>query len=239
MADVRLAMDSATTRLSVALARPGHPPVVHTVDGPRQHAAALLPLIDQGLAELGATADELRTVVLADGPGSFTGLRVGAAVAKALSRAGAVRLFTAPSLLVRAAGLVRGARDRSVLAVSHALRGEVYAGIWRFESGRITTVMAPRAIDAQRVPALAPVDQAIGEAPEEIGTALRARGLHLVTPGLPSAVTLLELMDRDGGCREIMAPDAWEPEYGRPAEAQAKWERTHGRTLPDSPGRIS
>ncbi len=68
---------------------------------------------------------------------------------------------------------------------------------------------------------------------------MRARGLHLVTPGLPSAVTLLELMDRDGGCREIIAPDAWEPEYGRPAEAQAKWERTHGRTLPDSPDRIS
>ena len=238
MADVSLAMDTASTRLSVALVRPGHPPVVHTVDGPRQHAAALLPLIDQGLAELGATADELRTVVLADGPGSFTGLRVGAAVAKALSRAGAVRLFTAPSLLVRAAGL-EGAQGRSVLAVSHALRGEVYAGIWRFESGRITTVMTPRAIDAQGVLVLAPVDQAIGEAPEEIGAALRARGLHLVTPGLPSAVTLLELMDRDGGCREIIAPDAWEPEYGRPAEAQAKWERTHGRTLPDSPGRIS
>ena len=238
MADVRLAMDSATTRLSVALARPGHPPVVHTVDGPRQHAAALLPLIDQGLAELGATADQLRTVVLADGPGSFTGLRVGAAVAKALSRAGAVRLFTAPSLLVRAAGL-EGAQGRSVLAVSHALRGEVYAGIWRFESGRITTVMAPRAIDAQGVLVLAPVDQAIGEAPEEIGTALRTRGLDLVTPGLPSAVTLLELMDCDDGCREIIAPDAWEPEYGRPAEAQARWERTHGRTLPDSPGRIS
>ncbi len=237
MAEVRLAMDTATTRLSVALALPGRPPVVRTVDGPRQHAAALLPLIDQGLAELGATANDLRTVVLADGPGSFTGLRVGAAVAKALSRAGAVRLFTAPSLLVRAAGL-KGAQDRSVLAVSHALRGEVYAGIWRFQSDRITTLVSPRAMDLQGVLALAPVDQAIGEAPEAIGAALQARGLLLVTPGLPSAVTLLDLMNREGGCHEITAPVAWEPEYGRPAEAQAKWERIHGRTLPDSPGRI-
>jgi hypothetical protein len=28
----------------------------------------------------------------------------------------------------------------------------------------------------------------------------------------------------------------FEPHYGRPAEAAAKWERDHGRPLPDSPG---
>jgi len=47
----------------------------------------------------------------------------------------------------------------------------------------------------------------------------------------PGAESLLGLVARDGLGRRVAPPD--EPAYGRPAEAQAKWEARHGRPLPD------
>jgi len=48
----------------------------------------------------------------------------------------------------------------------------------------------------------------------------------------PPAVSLLALLRRDGAAT-IIDPATGEPVYGRPAEAQAKWEARHGRPLPD------
>ena len=47
------------------------------------------------------------------------------------------------------------------------------------------------------------------------------------------ARALLALDGRPGGVVEVADPSSWQPMYGRPAEAQAVWERTHGRALPD------
>ena len=47
---------------------------------------------------------------------------------------------------------------------------------------------------------------------------------------------LLALVGVRGGAARIESVQAWEPVYGRPAEAQARWETTHGRPLPDSVG---
>jgi len=47
------------------------------------------------------------------------------------------------------------------------------------------------------------------------------------------ALLLLRLIGLSGGVRRISDPRRWEPDYGRPAEAQVQWERTHGRPLPN------
>ena len=95
-----LAIDTATDQASVALGLPGQLLARETIAGARKHAAALLPAIESCLTRLGAGYGEIEGVVLADGPGSFTGLRVGASVAKALIRARPMPLWVAPSLLV-------------------------------------------------------------------------------------------------------------------------------------------
>ena len=55
--------------------------------------------------------------------------------------------------------------------------------------------------------------------------------------GAPSAAALLDLRGRPGVATPIPDVAAFEPTYGRKAEAQVKWEREHGRPLPDPPGR--
>jgi tRNA threonylcarbamoyladenosine biosynthesis protein TsaB len=233
-----LAMDTATDRASVAIGALGAEPLEENITGARRHAASLLPAIQTLLRRAGISLDHLEGIVLSDGPGSFTGLRVGASVAKALARARALPLWTAPSLLVRAVGLA--ATDALVLAVANALRGDVYAAAYRFFPNRIDMALAP---SVQR-----PADLitgglrphvGVGEAPPEILSVLEGWiGRPIIGPpdGSPRAAHLLQLVGRPGGAVPVDAPREWEPVYGRPAEAQARWEMTHGRPLPDSVG---
>ena len=232
---VRLAIDSTSDRLSIAADRDGGMPESASLQGARRHAGALLPMIDDVLLRIGATARDVATVAVADGPGSFTGIRVSFAAAKALAAEGAT-LVTAPSLLVRAVGSGPSQPPQPpqppqrVLAMSSALRGEVYAGIWHLDLNHIAEIMAPRTISARDIPSLPPFDRAVGDGPEDFLAAVHARREW------PDAATLLRLIDVPGGARVIAAPLDFEPHYGRPAEAAAKWEREHGRPLPDSPG---
>ncbi|MEO8090910.1 MAG: tRNA (adenosine(37)-N6)-threonylcarbamoyltransferase complex dimerization subunit type 1 TsaB [Gemmatimonadales bacterium] len=233
-----LAIETATDSVSVALGLPGADPLEENVAGARRHAAALLPMIQTLLRRAGASLDDVTGIVLSDGPGSFTGLRVGASVAKALVHARDIPLWVAPSLLVRAAGVAR--EDAVVLAISGALRGEVYAAAYRFLPDRVHTELAPSVrhpdelVRGGLVPGIV-----VGEAPGDIIAVLEAwSGRPVIGPpdGSPHAGRLLGLVGRSGGARRIEAVAGWEPVYGRPAEAQARWEMVHGRPLPDSVG---
>ncbi len=234
---ITLALDTATARLTLAVTD-GTTVVSRSLDGSRGHAAAVLALADEALGELGATAGGINNILTGDGPGSFTGLRVTAAVAKALTwqRPG-VAWRTAPSLLIRAAGHVPAAGGR-VMALSDALRGELYAGAWGFADGRVEPIGgAPRTVKPEQLGAFAAVDVVVGSIPERLLDAVRqATGRDPVVgdPALPDAVELLRLGGLEGATRMVADPAAWQPVYGRPAEAQAVWERKHGRPLPAS-----
>ena len=235
-----LALDTATDRASVALGTPGERSAVveEHMSGARRHAAAILPLIQELLRRVGSKLEDLQGVALSDGPGSFTGLRVGASVAKALVHARRLPLWTAPSLLVRAAGVAR--TDALVLAVSNALRGEVYAAAYRFTADAIRTELIPSVRrPADIVAGTLRPDIVVGEAPAPAVALLEQwAGSPVIGPpdGAPQAARLLDLIGRPGGAHEIEAVTHWEPLYGRPAEAQARWETAHGRPLPDSVG---
>jgi tRNA threonylcarbamoyladenosine biosynthesis protein TsaB len=233
-----LALDTATDRASLALGLPGGEALEESIGGARRHAAGLLPAVQRLLQRAGASLDDLRGIALSDGPGSFTGLRVGASVAKALVQARSLPLWTAPSLLVRAAGVACG--NELVLAVANALRGEVYAAAYRFLPEGIQTELIPSVRRPEELvgSGLKPA-AVVGEAPAEIVAILEHWvGKQIIGPpeGSPRAARLLDLMGQRGGARQVDAVREWEPVYGRPAEAQARWESAHGRPLPDSVG---
>jgi tRNA threonylcarbamoyladenosine biosynthesis protein TsaB len=235
-----LALDTATDQASLALGVSGAVPVEESVGGSRRHAASLIPVIQSLLRRAGASLDDLEGIVLSDGPGSFTGLRVGASVAKALVQARGLELWTAPSLLVRAAGVAH--RHEAVLAVSNALRGEVYAAAYRFQPDGIRTELAPSVRRPEDLvgSGLRP-GVVVGEAPGEIlATLEKWVGQPVVGPpeASPRAALLLEMIGRPGGASRVEAVRDWEPVYGRPAEAQARWEIAHGRPLSDSVGSL-
>jgi tRNA threonylcarbamoyladenosine biosynthesis protein TsaB len=233
-----LAIDTATDLASVALEVPGAITLEETITGARRHAAGLLPAIKALLQRAKATLDDVSGIALSDGPGSFTGLRVGAAVAKALVQARGLPLCIAPSLMVRAAGVAQG--EGLVLAVANALRGEVYAAAYRFLPERIAVELPPLVrrpgefLDSALRPTVV-----VGDAPPEIVAALeRWSGRSVIAPpaGSPRASKLFGLIGKSGGATRVDRVHEWEPVYGRPAEAQARWEIAHGRPLPDPAG---
>lgn len=232
-----LALDCASERCTLALSD-GTTVVSRFVDGPRRHATEVLGLVDEALEAFGAAPRDLGRVLTGDGPGSFTGLRVAGAVAQALVWGRpAVEWEVAPSLLVRAAAHVPDGGG-SVLACADALRGELYAGCWRVGPASVLAIGGPpRAMVPEQLVGFGAVDAVVGGIPERLLAAVAAAtGITPISgeAGLPDARQLLRLGTLAGGTVPVTTPEAWRPHYGRPAEAQAVWERRHGRPLPDS-----
>ncbi len=232
---IGLAIDTSTDQLSVAAAHDGRVAERSAV-GARRHAALLGPLVAGALGELGVEVHEVTDIALADGPGSFTGLRVGAAWVKGVCHGRQVRVWTASTLLVRAV-VADGAGV--VASLGSALRGEFYLAVYRLDRANpIQTLLAPTVVAGGADLGLALVpDAVVSDLPvgqwEAFGWARSSRKIG-PPEGLPTASALLRLVGRPGGARPVLHLGAWEPEYGRPAEAQARWERVHGRLLDDS-----
>lgn len=229
-----LALDTTSDRLSVAARRPAGRVSVREATGARQHAGLLVPLVLEVLAEAGLDPGEVTRLIVADGPGGFTGLRVAAAWIKGFSRDRNVVVRAVSTLLVRAAAA--RAPGRVVLGVASALRGELYVAGYQFGAAGVSTVLEPMVLaSGHRPPLEGPVDAIVGDVADEVvrGWGYSAAVVIGGPQGLPDAARMLELADLAGATVPVEDIGRWEPIYGRPAEAQAKWERIHGRTLPN------
>jgi tRNA threonylcarbamoyladenosine biosynthesis protein TsaB len=82
-----LGIDSSTDRLGVGLADDNRIILEDTLDSAQEHATQIIGLIDSVLKRASVSKDKLDGVAVADGPGSFTGLRIGMAAAKGMARA--------------------------------------------------------------------------------------------------------------------------------------------------------
>jgi tRNA threonylcarbamoyladenosine biosynthesis protein TsaB len=229
-----LAIDTATDVASVAVGTDERVAATRAMRGARQHAAQIVPLIQDVLALAKMRLDEIGGVVVSDGPGSFTGLRIGWAVAKGLVQERQLPMIAIPSLL----GAAHAAGVETVAACYDALRGQVFGAVYSVVDDAVQTLVAPDVFTipdlAQRTPSrpvLAVGDGAERYRDEVVSWIGRApMGLDALPP---IAGSLLALLAYDGARRAVDSRAA-EPVYGRPAEAQVKWETRHGRALPHS-----
>lgn len=80
-----LALDTSTQYLSIALHDGAAPLAECTLRAGRQHSALLGPLIVETLARIQVSADDLSALAVSVGPGSYTGTRIGVALAKGMA----------------------------------------------------------------------------------------------------------------------------------------------------------
>ena len=92
-----LAIDISTQWLSLALRYNGHTRLFHQETGNRQ-SELILPQIAALLDAAGLTVRELAAIAYAQGPGAFTGLRIGAGVAQGLAAPFGIPLIPVPCL---------------------------------------------------------------------------------------------------------------------------------------------
>jgi tRNA threonylcarbamoyl adenosine modification protein YeaZ len=126
-----LAFDTATPTARVAVLSPGGECLVLRERTAARHSANLLTLCDEVLREAGTAVAGLGAIVCGAGPGSFTGLRVGLAVAKGLALPTGLPLVLVSSLDALALDLATQAPEaRLVLPCLDAGKGQVYARLY-------------------------------------------------------------------------------------------------------------
>jgi tRNA threonylcarbamoyladenosine biosynthesis protein TsaB len=217
---ITLVVEAATYAGSAALLRDGLLTGERSVAMRGREHEALMPAVAELLEEQGILPTSIGRVVCGAGPGSFTSLRIAGAIAKGIALAAVCPLVPVSSL-----ALLVASRDAlppgRYLAAIDALRGEHYVGLFEVSSdgslkalgleGRLlSTEVEARAAAADAI-AIGPGQPNAGEVQPHARGAARISGLIDATPAADLS--------------------RWEPAYGRLAEAQVKWEATHGRPL--------
>jgi tRNA threonylcarbamoyladenosine biosynthesis protein TsaB len=236
-----LAFDTATRATAVALCGVGDVVYVARDDPPGGgrpgHAARLLPLSVSVLQRAGIGWGDVERIAVGVGPGTFTGLRIGIATARALAQARnipVVGVSTLQSLALAGAWARRhftGVESLPagldvVLAVLDARRGEVFAAGWRFDEAEESdaALLAPRAIApeglAELIAPLGPRALAIGDGAIAFREVLERAGSFIPEDDSPlhrvTAVHHCRLAGRLPGT----APEEVRPEYLRAPDAE-------------------
>jgi tRNA threonylcarbamoyladenosine biosynthesis protein TsaB len=146
-----LALDTATEACSAALSVDGAVSERYEVIG-RGHAERLLPMVQALLAEAGLALAALDGIAFGRGPGSFTGLRIGAGVTQGLAFGAGLRVAAVSDLaaLASRAATLRG--ERFVLACLDARMAQVYWAAYDCADPAAPVALTPEAVsDPERV----------------------------------------------------------------------------------------
>jgi tRNA threonylcarbamoyladenosine biosynthesis protein TsaB len=140
------------------------------------HGSRLLEAAEEALAAAEVGWDEVERLAVGVGPGSFTGLRIGIATARALAQARGLPVVGVSSL----EALARGAGEAEiVLAVLDARRGEVFATLKQVPGTYLRVgALTPEAL-AERVRALPSPPLAVGDGAVRFRSALEAAGARV------------------------------------------------------------
>lgn len=139
-----LTLDTSTTARSVALCQGERLLAEILVDSSANHSDQLLQHVQQLLTEQQCELAEIDAFAVTDGPGSFTGLRVGVAAAKGLARACHRPLFGVSTLHALAASLLWVTLP--VCALVDARKKEVYTATFTTSDGSLDLMDEPRVI---------------------------------------------------------------------------------------------
>ncbi len=123
-----LAIETSGRDGTVALAIDGRARAQSRLGAPRGHSAALIPAIEALLARHEIPVARLVGIAVGSGPGSFTGVRVGAAAAKALASTLGIPLFPTSSLRAAAVAAAGGVADAHADQGAAVMPGEVAVG---------------------------------------------------------------------------------------------------------------
>ena len=122
-----LAFDTSNQALSLAILEDEHLLAQTTLNIKKNHSITLMPAIDFLMNSLDMKPKDLDRIVVAQGPGSYTGLRIAVATAKTLAHTLKIELVGVSSLLALVPEQVEGL----VIPIMDARRNNVYAGFYK------------------------------------------------------------------------------------------------------------
>lgn len=214
-----LAFDTSNQALSLAILEDEHLLAQTTLNIKKNHSITLMPAIDFLMNSLDMKPTDLDRIAVAQGPGSYTGLRIAVATAKTLSHTLKIELVGVSSLLALVPEQVEGL----VIPIMDARRNNVYAGF--YQSGQAVRPEAHLPL-AEVLEIADAADQPVtfvGETAtfaEQIKDALPQAAIQST---LPDATTIGRL----GLDLPAQSIHDFVPNYLKRVEAEENWLKTH------------
>jgi tRNA threonylcarbamoyladenosine biosynthesis protein TsaB len=221
---VVLGFDSATPRLTVA-ALAGKDVLYEHADEPAAgerpaHARELLTRLEEAARAAGGW-DAVATLAVGIGPGSYTGLRIGIATARALAQALGTPVRAVVSLDALAAGIRRAAPgEELVLAVLDARRSQVFGALYEGGARLWEPFVAAPGELAQRVAQLGREPFCGGDGSVRFRGQLEAAGARILADGDEGHLIAARDICATAEGLEPSEPGAIEPIYLRPPDAE-------------------
>jgi tRNA threonylcarbamoyladenosine biosynthesis protein TsaB len=134
-----LAIDTSNYALGVALLEENQVLGEYMTNLKKNHSVRIMPAIQTLMKDCERVPADLTKVVIAKGPGSYTGVRIGVTIAKTLAWTLNIPLVGISSLEILAAGTGRYF-DGFVSPVFDARRGQIYSALYQYQNGVLVTV---------------------------------------------------------------------------------------------------
>lgn len=134
-----LGIDTSTQVASVAVIDENIVIGEFTINTKKTHSQKIMPMVESLLFDLDIDISEIDRIAVANGPGSFTGVRIGVTVAKGLAHANSTEIVTMSTLAGMAFNYVDS--DYIVCPLIDARRDQVYSAIYNFENGKANIIL--------------------------------------------------------------------------------------------------
>ncbi|WP_047998964.1 tRNA (adenosine(37)-N6)-threonylcarbamoyltransferase complex dimerization subunit type 1 TsaB [Lactiplantibacillus herbarum] len=226
-----LAIDTSNRPLSVAVLEDTTILATTTTNIGRNHSSTLLPIIENLMAQAGLQPADLDRIVVATGPGSYTGIRIGVTTAKTLAFTLNKELVGVSSLAALAGNVVK--EGQLVVPLFDARRDNIFTGLYRIENHQPVSVIADQHVSVTEwVQQLAQYPEPlvfIGTDVEQYATDLQAQLADRFVRAqaqldLPQA-TVLGLIGRQ--LPPVEHIHDFVPDYLRLTQAERDWQAKH------------
>lgn len=144
-----LALDTSSIVASAALMEEEKLIGEYTINQDKTHSQKLMPLIDALLQACERQLEDVDIIAVAEGPGSFTGLRIGVATAKGLAHGANIPVIGVSTLDGLAFNLPYC--EGLICPMLDARRNQVYAGVYKWEAGALHRILGPMAVSIEEL----------------------------------------------------------------------------------------
>ena len=226
-----LALDTSNRPLSVAAVEDQQVLANLTTTVHRRHSGDLLPIVARLISSAGWQPQDLDRVVVASGPGSYTGIRIACTTAKVLAFTLGIKLVSVSSLRTLALN-VRAEEGALVDPVFDARNNNVYTGLYQIKNQQPVSVIKDQHVSIpnwiKQLQAINAPIIGVGDADHFRKSFQRARGdqFHLIS-GLDNLPQAAELGIFGENQKPVKNIDHFIPNYLRLTRAQADWWKRH------------
>jgi tRNA threonylcarbamoyladenosine biosynthesis protein TsaB len=196
---------------------------------PRQQAGRILVMIEQLLLAADIKLPQLDAIAFANGPGSFTGIRLAASVAQGLALGANLPVVPVSTLAVMAQGAYHDFKAKNVLVAVDAHSGEIYWGVYQWDGKQaMTPVVAEQRCNPAQTPIPERLDYlGIGNGWSVYKEVLNQRisGVQDIQSIYPKATNVAKLAEIAFSSGLFMAPEEVVPYYLHQADS---WKKLSG-----------